>query len=150
MTSAATTFYPANKRPTNSYAVNKFENYYNGPLASNIHWPKPCAYKGAILSPVTYYRGQGPDDYALWQDNESADVLTAMRYGGSFQFINGTSAHKLGRYYTHDRIIHFEGEYTNNVGNFSTVIRDCDQFSNLLELSLDVNILPNQAPQFVS
>ena len=55
----STTFVPIIKQATNSYAINKFETYYNGPLASNIHWPKPCAYKGTVLTPVTYFRGQG-------------------------------------------------------------------------------------------
>ena len=144
----ATSFAPVQKKPTNSYAVNRFETYYNGPLASNIHWPKPCAYKGAVLSPVTYYRGQGQADYSVWQDNDSANVLTGMGADAEWLLIDGKSADKLGKFIYSDYRIHFNGDSTDSVGNYTTVIRDCNAFGRLLELSLAISVLPNQSPQF--
>ena len=148
-TQMSTTFVPIIKQATNSYAINRFETYYNGPLASNIHWPKPCAYKGTVLTPVTYFRGQGQEDYSVWQDNDSADVLAGMGADSEFLLINGKSADKLGRFIYSDYRIHFKGDTTDTVGNYTTIIRDCNAFGKLLELSLEIDVLPNAAPQFV-
>ena len=73
-----------------------------------------------------------------------------MGSDAQFLFLNGTSASKLGRFYYSDFRIHFKGDSTDTVGNYTTIIRDCNQFSRLLELSLDITVLPNAAPQFVS
>ena len=61
-------------------------------------WPRPCAYKGAVLKPVAFYSGQGEKDYKVWQDNPSSDVLAGMGADADFLLLNGKSADKLGSF----------------------------------------------------
>ena len=53
--------------------------------------------------------------------------------------IDGKSADKLGKFTYSDYAIHFNGDSTDSVGNYTTVIRDCNAFGRLLELSLDIS-----------
>jgi hypothetical protein len=137
---------PIISKPVRSYGVNTDEKYANNPLLRNIVWPRPCAYKGAVLKPATYYRGQGEKDYAVWQNNASSNVLQAMGADADYVLLDGKSAKHLGTFQYTEYSIHFTGDKEDDVGNYTTIIRDCNAFGRLLELTLEVNILANAAP----
>ena len=69
-----------------------------------------------------------------------------MGADAEFLLIDGKPADKLGRFIYSDYRIHFKGDTTDSVGNYTTIIRDCNAFGRLLELSLEIDVLPNAAP----
>ena len=61
-------------------------------------WPRPCAYKGATLTPVQYYRGQGTTEYNVYQSSNAIEVLNQMDSDALLIMANGSSAAQLATY----------------------------------------------------
>ena len=77
------------------------------------------------------------------------DVVARMDAGSQLHLFNGSSADEIAIYRHSDRAIDFYADYEEQVGVHKTVLQDCDNLKRLLELHLQIEVLPNIAPQFL-
>jgi hypothetical protein len=63
-----------------------------------------------------------------------------MDAAAKYLLIDGSSADFLGSVNIHQKTLNFKVTDERYVGEYQTVIRDCDYNNNLLELSIDVEI----------
>ena len=61
-------------------------------------WPRPCAYKGAILTPAQFHRGEGITEYDVHQSDAANEVLNQMDSDSTLIIENGSSGANLATY----------------------------------------------------
>lgn len=103
------------------------------------------------LPSFNYYRGQATEYYDLQTDDTFYYAASQMDADSvSLLYQDGTDANQLLSYDAINYRIGIQTDSEELVGTQKTIVRDCDALKSLIELNLDVNILANTYPDFIS
>ena len=114
--------------------------------------PKPCSYKGEKLNPEEFFVGDEEITYEIERRNYAQRdylPLDLLSVNTTLTCRNGQNASQFANYNDTEKTI---VTYANATTPWckQTVIRECDIDSRLIEMYIDIEVLINKYPEFMT
>lgn len=112
-------------------------------LLDTFKIPRPCAFKSYNMTEAQYYRGQNEYTYPINQAENT--YVTSLMENPTLYLINGTEP-QIAKYDKKSNSIIIQTDSEDDVHMHQVLLRDCNDFSRLLELNLYIKVLSNTYP----